>query len=172
MSTTSKNRKPRNQYQVGADHATLITHSGAEVLVDNDAVDLLRAYTWCVSGNGSVMSRTKGPATILHRLLLNAQPGDFVDHINGNPLDNRKSNLRVCSKQQNEFNTKVRKDNTSGYRGVCRTRAGRFRAYINRDGKQYNLGVYATPEEAAVAYNLKAAELFGAYARPNLIPQT
>ena len=161
-------KRNRNQYAVVGDVATLTTNSGQVILVDADDVDRLRDYTWCISGNGYAMSRTFGPAVILHRLVMDADPGMYVDHINGNILDNRKQNLRVCRKQENEFNQKLRADNVSGYRGVCRDkRRGGFRAYINKDGRQYHLGRFNDPRDAAEAYNRKAIELFGEFARLN-----
>lgn len=162
--------KNTNVYTICEDYTKITTYSGAEVLIDTDKVPVLREYSWCVSGNGYVMSRSGNKATILHRFLTGAKKGEYVDHINGNPLDNRLSNLRVCKKQENEFNQKIRIDNTSGYRGVCRGKRGRYRAYITKDGKQRWLGQYATPEAAAIAYNQKAKELFGEFARLNVIP--
>lgn len=147
------------------------TSSGAEFIADITDLALIEKYTWCISGNGYVMSRSApgGQFVALHRLLLAAGHGWYVDHINGDPLDNRRRNLRLCRKQQNEFNTKVRADNTSGFRGVCRARRGKYRAYISKDGKQRSLGEYRTPQEAAAAYNRAAADLFGEFARLNVI---
>ena len=145
------------------------TSSGTCFFVDTEDEVFLRHYTWCLSGNGYIMSRSTGACTILHRLLCGAQPGDFVDHINGDPLDNRKKNLRVCRKQQNEFNTKVRRDNTVGFRGVCPARRGKYRAYIVLNGKQHSLGQFDNPNDAARAYNKAALIYFGEFARLNIV---
>lgn len=161
-------KRNKNTYTVIGESAILKTNKGQEILVDAEDIPRLKELTWCISGNGYVMSRTKDHATILHRFIIGALNGEYVDHINGNPLDNRKVNLRRCAKQQNEFNQKVRADNTSGFRGVCADkRRGGFRAYISKDKKQYHLGRFDTPEEAAKAYNAKAVELFGEFARLN-----
>ena len=143
--------------------------NGKKSIISTEFLDLVKPYTWCVEGTGYVMSRSNGKAIKLHRLITNAQKGQFVDHIDGNPLNNTVSNLRLCRKQQNEFNTKIRSDNKSGYKGVCLTRNGKYRAYISLNGTQYNLGVFSTKEDAARAYNSKAKKLFGEYARLNLI---
>ena len=158
-----------NAYTHTAQGVVITTSSGRRIVVDDADLGLLAQYTWCVTGTGYAMSRTTGKAVLMHRLLTNAAKGEYVDHINGNPLDNRRSNLRVCCKQQNEFNAKTRADNTSGYRGVCPARRGRFRAYITKDGKQYPLGGFANARDAAIAYNAAAIRLFGEYARLNNI---
>jgi hypothetical protein len=92
-----------------------------------------------------------------HRLVLNAKENQFVDHINGNTLDCRKSNLRICSTKQNNQNQRVISGDIP-YKGV--TRSGRrFRARIRMsDGTRLNLGTFATPEEAARAYDKKVIE--------------
>jgi len=159
----------RNTYTICGDYAVIRTSAGKSIFVDTEDLPLLSAFTWCVGGTGYAMSRTGGSATLMHRLLIGAPRGMFVDHIDGSPLNNRKGNLRVCRKQQNEFNTKVRRDNTCGYRGVCPSRRGKFRAYINLNGKQESLGEYLRPEDAARAYNKRAVELFGEFARLNEI---
>ena len=158
-----------NQYIPVGGTVVILLRSGKQILVDPESVEVLSRYTWCITGTGYAMSRTTGPATLMHRLLAGAKAGEYVDHINGDPLDNRLSNLRRCRKQQNEFNTKIRSDNKSGYRGVCKARRGKYRAYIVKDGKQHSLGEFSNPVDAARAYNRKAIEMFGDFARLNQI---
>jgi hypothetical protein len=80
-------------------------------------------------------------------------PQEFIDHINGNKLDNRICNLRVVSKIQNAHNVGIRKHNTSGYTGVYfRKDRNSWRAKIGIDGKRISLGYYKTAEEAGRAY--------------------
>lgn len=93
-----------------------------------------------------------------------------VDHINGLKLDNRKANLRVCKQSENAANTGKSKNNTSGYKGVQFSPGNTpnpWRAVIMKDGKNINVGRYGTREEAALAYNKKALELFGEFAYQN-----
>ena len=160
----------RNEYCVGNDVTIIKMKGGKECRVSTDTFEMLWPYTWCVEGTGYVMSRTSGHAVKMHRLIMNAKKGEFVDHIDGDPLNNTLDNLRICRKQQNEFNQKVRVDNTTGYKGVSLLKStGKYRAYINKNGIRYELGVFHTKKEAALAYNMKAVELFGEFARLNEI---
>jgi hypothetical protein len=92
----------------------------------------------------------------------------MIDHIDGDGLNNRISNLRLCTPTQNNGNMKLRKDSSSGHRGVCwAAYTNRWRALIHYEKKQIHIGYFPTKEEAAAAYDIKAKELFGdfSYAR-------
>jgi hypothetical protein len=91
-------------------------------------------------------------------------PDGYVDHINGDKLDNRISNLRVCDKRQNIANAGPKKTNKLGVKGVYR-RDTKFRACIRVSGKTRNLGTFATVEDAAAAYREAAARVFGEFAK-------
>lgn len=92
----------------------------------------------------------------------------YVDHVNGNGLDNRRTNLRLATASQNQANQRMRRDNTSGFRGVYWHAPGRrWRALIIAKGKRISLGYYDAREDAARAYDAAAIEFFGEYARPN-----
>jgi hypothetical protein len=89
-----------------------------------------------------------------------------VDHINGNGLDNRKENLRICSHSENQWNRTKYKNNKSGYKGVFfHSKTGHWEAGIRINGKREYLGVFNTPQEASLAYSRKAIELHGEFAR-------
>lgn len=105
---------------------------------------------------------------LMHRTILDAPNDMEVDHINGNGLDNRRSNLRICTHAQNIHNSD-NSSNTSGYKGVGK-HLGRWAAYICFQGRQTTIGRFGTPEQAALAYNNKAKELFGEFAKLNKIP--
>jgi hypothetical protein len=94
-----------------------------------------------------------GKSIQIHRLLMNASKGVQVDHINGNPLDNRRNNLRLCTNYQNAWNVGKTKRNKSGFKGVSwQSRDKRWRAQICVNKKYISLGFYGTPEEAHKAY--------------------
>jgi len=99
-----------------------------------------------------------------------------VDHINGDTLDNRRANLRVVTKEQNNMNRRKRKGCSSKYKGVSLDRDhGRalWKAYIggkSTGGKRIILGRFKKERDAALAYNEAAKELFGQYAKLNVVP--
>ncbi len=87
-------------------------------------------------------------------------PLNDIDHIDGNKSNNKIANLREATRSENLYNRGNRKDNTSGYKGVCfDKRSGKYRAYININGKQKSLGYHYTAEKASEAYKLAAKEL-------------
>lgn len=91
-----------------------------------------------------------------------------VDHINGNGLDNRKSNLRICSVSQNTRNRRNNnKNNSSGYTGVCKHPCGKWEAYIHHHRKKIYLGIYDTPKDAAIARDNAAVKYHKEFARLN-----
>ncbi len=115
-----------------------------------------------------------GKNVYLHRYVLARMLGreltnkDRVDHINGNGLDNRRENIRLCKHQQNMWNQPSRRNTSSKYKGVTYfKRDGNWQAKIAPNGKTLQLGYFKTEVEAADAYNQKATELFGEFAKLN-----
>lgn len=107
----------------------------------------------------------------MHRLLTNAPKGSQVDHINGDKLDNRKINLRVCTHSQNQINRGKQKNNTSGFKGVYpQKQSKKYRAKISVNGKEYHLGYFDCPIEAAKAYNAATLNYHEEFAKLNIIP--
>jgi hypothetical protein len=154
--------------------------AGRVALVDDEDYDLVMQYRWHVKeGPQSRNNGTAGPyamandrrpgiptRSIRMHILIMGRP--YIDHINRNGLDNRRENLRTATHQQNSRNMSPRKDGLSPYKGVSfHSLNGRWRARIKVDGKYVSLGVYATQEEAARAYDAAARELFGEFACPN-----
>lgn len=111
----------------------------------------------------AVESSTK---TYLHRFIMKAKKGQMIDHISRDGLDNRRCNLRFCTRSQNNRNSSIRKDNSSGYKGVSfdRDRKKCWVAKICFNGVEYWLGSFYSKIEAAFAYDAKAIELFGRFA--------
>lgn len=103
--------------------------------------------------------------TRLSRVLLNAPEHLVVDHINRDPFDNRRSNLRLCTKAQNAWN-QITKAGSSPFKGVQYTR-GKWHAIIRADGARRHIGCFASEEEAACAYDREARARHSQFARLN-----
>ncbi len=143
---------------------------GKSVLVDAADFEWLSRYKWRTTGGtkGYVHTRIKGKSVYIHRLIMNPPPGKVVDHINGNVWDNRRRNLRVCTRAQNSRNSVGRSGTSSLFKGVTwDRRARKWVAIIVHGGKGLRLGSFDDEVEAARAYDRKARELFGAYAYLN-----
>lgn len=113
--------------------------------------------------------RKEGGRTVrMHRVIMAAPRGMVVDHINHDGLDNRRSNLRVCTHRENIRNQRGQRGRSSRYKGVSRDRRlGKWRSQIWHEGRHTYLGLFESEIEAARAYDEKARELFGAYAYLN-----
>jgi hypothetical protein len=155
--------------------AVIMTKRGQEIIVDAEDAEMLVAYgSWFISAHGYAESNirgARGEIMKMHRLLMGMTKGDGlqIDHINGNKLDNRRSNLRVCVIQQNSYNRGRQTDNTSGYKGVSRDKRKKinpWRATIGHGGRKSWLGYFATPEHAHEFYSLAADMLHGEFANP------
>jgi len=151
-----------NIYEIIGDTANCLLADGSVTRVSIESISLLKTCTWCRSGNSYVMTRSINPSISIQRFLLGAKEGEIVDRIDRNPLNNTLENLRICTKQENAINTKVRSDNSTGHKGVAyHKKAGKYRAYINLNGKQKHLGLFDTAEQAAQRYNEASCAIFG-----------
>lgn len=143
---------------------------GKSAIVDDAVLERLRSFNWYCSTNGYAVaydpSDTSGNSKIImHRIIIEAPKGVEVDHINGNKLDNRLSNLRLASKQENARNRGKNSNNRSGYKGVCFAKGSdKWRAYITVDGRQVHLGLHSTPELAYGAYCESLTKYHGSFA--------
>ena len=106
----------------------------------------------------------------LHRLVMRAKGGELIDHRNGDGLDNRKENLRICTHAENMRNRRRRKRCASQFKGVFRDGPNRWRAAIHFNKQVFRLGSFRTELDAAKAYDAKAKQLFGEFAAPNFQP--
>lgn len=105
---------------------------------------------------------------LMHRRITGARSGQEVDHINGDGLDNRRSNLRLCTRAQNSWNSKSK---LSDMKGVHRTKGSKpWVALIRVNGKRHYLGNFLTKIEGARAYNDAAKKYYGDFAYLNQIP--
>ena len=157
-----------------------LSHGKVAVVDDHDYEDL-RQDNWHASKCGDVWYARRGEHCLfMHRLVMERaigrplQPGELVDHVNRDTLDNRRSNLRVATKAQNSQN-EVRRIGASRFKGVARgthSKVNPWRAYINACGRQIALGRFPDEESAARAYDEAAAEYFGEFARTNFPQET
>ena len=136
----------------------------AQAIIDADDVDKVRFTKWRLKSGGQYVvnwSKHSGSTVFLHRRILNTN--EFVDHINGNPLDNRKSNLRIVTKSQNQMNV--------NYKGVSLTKNGKFYAHIKINQRMINLGVYIDECDALYARWFAETILFCEYRFPKPEPE-
>lgn len=150
----------------------IVLTNGKVCLVDDEVFDELSKFNWYEATGGYVKrhKRVEGKLTsiFMHRVVIGAEKGQTVDHINRNPLDNRKENLRIVNKSENAMNSKKAINNSSGYRGVYHDkRDNSYDAFINKDGKRIYLGRFKQIKEAALAYNDAAIRLHGKFASLN-----
>lgn len=145
---------------------------GKFALVDDEYFEWLNQWKWTYhKGYASRKGETRGREIYMHRIIAETPDGSFTDHIDLNKLNNQKANLRICSRSQNKCNMGLRKDNTSGYKGV-RLDKNRmvWQARIVYCGKRKSLGYYKTVEEAAQVYDIYAEKYYGEFARFNFPP--
>jgi len=105
---------------------------------------------------------------LISHLLTGAEDGKVVDHINGDPFDNRRINLRVVTPLQNHWNYRLSSRNTTGFKGIYRDkRSNGYHARICENGRRHYLGLFHSDVEAALAYDEAARAYFGEYATLN-----
>lgn len=116
------------------------------------------------------VSAGKQKTIFMHRIIMNPKQGQFIDHINGDTLDNRKENLRICTTVENGRNRKKEIGTSSKYKGVSWDKnASKWKARIMFEKDRMYLGLFICEKEAALAYNEAAKRLFGEFAKLNEI---
>lgn len=156
-------KKPFNDYEDCGDYVKIFDDKHENYFtIDKEDLPIVSQYRWCKDPTNYWCCWHNKKVTRVHQILF----GTKCDHKDGDPGNNRRSNLRPCTDKQNSWNTKVHKDNRSGYKGVYKKR-NRYCARICKDGKSEIIGYADTAEEAAHLYDKRAKELFGEWARVN-----
>lgn len=148
-------------------------NTGKEVMIDAADAHLVKGYNWTehkksrvsyALRNGKIDGEWR--TVLMHRAIANPPFGFVVDHINGDGLDNRRSNLRIATPSQNRVNAPRQSNNTSGYKGVSwNPVAKKWTASIGFERRNKNLGYFDTPEQAYAVYCEASAKIHGAFSR-------
>ena len=145
---------------------------GQIAIVDDSDYEELMRYRWHANSYGyavcSLFNKSKETRLFMHRVIMNPPADMQVDHINGNKLDNRRSNLRVCTRAENSKNRKKQSTSRNTYKGVEWSKDhNAWRAKIRVGLRRLTLGSFKTEKEAAMAYNEAALRYHGEFAQLN-----
>ena len=143
-------------------------------MVDDADYETLNQFKWCahnIYGRWYAQTRIDSKPIKMHRFLLQPAPGDSVDHVDCNGLNNQRANLRVCTQSENNRNSRKRRTKTSSsYKGVAFNKnAKKWQAYISVTGHRIHLGYFVKETDAALAYNRAATNYFSSFARLNVV---
>ena len=144
---------------------------GKYAIVDDSNYRKLIKHKWHLDNRGYARrySLRGGEVLLMHRVIMKTPRGKDTDHINRDKLDNRRDNLRICTRSQNKMNQLKQSNNTSGFKGVVLHKdAKKYQAQIIVDKKYIYLGLFNSLREAALVYNDAAKKYFGQYALLNL----
>ena len=168
----------KNAYLISEDgtYAIVELTQGQVTLVDIEDLPIIAEYQWNASWNPDRKSyyatanirlpSGKKTSIRLNRLVMNAQHPFVVDHINTVTLDNRKSNLRICTKSENGMNRGKQSNNTTGHKGICFSKSkNRYVVHIKKDGKSKYIGGYENYEDAVIAHEQALEKIHGDFSR-------
>lgn len=154
----------------------LSVNGGYQTMIDDEDYEELKGRTLRAQTNSKrkkiyVTLMENNKQVSLHRKFLGLVDGDGknTDHINGDSLDNRRANLRVCTQSENQANIGKRRHNKSGYKGVTLGK-GKKRPWVSeirKDNVKYYLGAHEDIKMAAMAYDMKAMQLYGNFCKLN-----
>lgn len=162
-----------NEIIIDGDKACILTYDalgnekGVQAIIDADDVEKVCKYKWCLVNGTRIATllKTKKWLSLSHLIMDHKSCRQIqVDHINRNPLDNRKSNLRICKESENYRNRGVYSTNTSGYKGVSfRHQDNKWEAYIWLNYKKIGLGLFSTKEEARMVREAASKKIHGEF---------
>lgn len=159
---------PIEEHEAGECGILIPLTKGAVTVINQEDYDSAKKHKWHLTGNYARTCLSYGNNLLLHRMIMGAKKGQQVDHVNGNGLDNRRSNLRICTNLQNSHNQKKAKNKTSEYKGVSwAKRQKKWMVVIWINKISVFLGYYRNEIFAAGVYDQKAKEAFGEFARLN-----
>lgn len=147
---------------------------GLKTLVDDEDFEYLNQFNWYSKPHNYpgryVSPKDKNRHALMSRMIMNAPKGKFVDHADGNPLNNQRYNLRICTPTQNCQNRKLHINNIVGFKGVTQysrngKRENRWRARIRVNKKLIHIGYFDSPIMAHEAYKEASVKFFGEFAR-------
>lgn len=155
-------------------YVTLHLPGGEAAVIDVQDYPKIQSFRWTANrrkhttyAQTHVRKEGRRTTVMLHRLLLDAPAGSYVDHADGDGLNNARANLRACTNTENQQNgRKQRRPTTSKWKGVSRFRR-QWKAEIRVGGEYTYLGLFDEESDAAQAYNFAAAAHFGPFARYN-----
>lgn len=170
--TKSCGKCPSNTYELHPDGYMIgYTKKGQKFLFDRFDFHKIKEHNWYINKDGYVCTHLKN-GTYMHRYLIEPNINQEIDHIDGNRSNNKRDNLRICNSRQNKMNKSIQTNNKSGYKGVYWDKQlNKWRTRIKYKGKHIHVGLYSNLIEAAIAYNKKAVEYFGEYAKLNQIKE-
>ena len=142
---------------------------GKWALIDESDYELVKDNLWHEL-NKYACHDVKDGQVFMHQVICPCEPGSMPDHINGDKLDNRRSNLRTVTKAQNAWNAKISRRNTSGYKGVKQHSKGGWQADIMCNGEKKYLGLFPSKDDAIAARSAAERRLFGEYRRSEQCP--
>ena len=154
----------------------IVLSQGKFALVDDADFEWLNQWKWHASKVSQTYyaahtihkSNRKWTSIQMHHLILEAGIGMQIDHKNNDGLDNQRNNLRICTRSQNQMNARKRKNGTSQYKGVYwYARYNKWHSAITANQRRHCLGYFQNETDAAIAYDKKAKELFGKFAKLN-----
>jgi len=142
----------------------------AETIVDEENYYDLMKYSWSLHDKNYVSGTINKIKYLIHRFIMNYTGDNYVDHINGNKLDNRKCNLRIITPHQNSMNCSSSKNGTSKYIGVhFNKRSNKWLSQITINGKCKKIGLFKNEIDAAKARDIATREHFGEFGKLNFL---
>lgn len=158
------NNKQYNRYDLSGDYGVGFTNNNENFYFDLEDYDKIKKYCWYKDKDGYIVNKTDDEMIRMHRLILNADNEQVVDHINHHKEDNRKCNIRLCTTKENNRNIGVQKNNTSGLTGIIYDeKYNCWRVSITVDYKKINIGTFANKQDAVNARLEAEKEYFGEY---------